>query len=127
MKKVEAIIQPFKLDEVKARVFAAGGNGMTVSEVEGLGRTGGEKEVPLGSAYAVDFVPKVRIQCFVDDDCAGPVVRCHCRRRPYRRNRRWERSPSAPWKKWCASAPASAVRTPFRCGKHPFDQVYRRQ
>jgi nitrogen regulatory protein PII len=74
MKKVEAIIQPFKLDEVKERVFAAGGNGMTVSEVEGLGRTGGEKEVPLGSAYAVDFVPKVRIQCFVDDDCAGPVV-----------------------------------------------------
>ena len=74
MKKIEAIIKPFKLDEVKERVFAAGGNGMTASEVEGLGRAGGEKEVPLRSAYAVDFVSKVRIQCFVDDDCAGPVV-----------------------------------------------------
>jgi nitrogen regulatory protein P-II 1 len=74
MKKIEAIIKPFKLDDVKARVFAAGGKGMTVSEVKGFGRTGGKKEVYRGSAYVVDFVPKVRIQCFVDDDLLHPVV-----------------------------------------------------
>jgi nitrogen regulatory protein P-II 1 len=74
MKKIEAIIKPFKLDDVKARVYAAGGKGMTVSEVKGFGRTGGKKEVYRGSAYTVDFVPKVRIQCFVDDDQVHPVV-----------------------------------------------------
>jgi nitrogen regulatory protein P-II 1 len=74
MKKVEAIIKPFKLDEVKARVYAAGGTGMTVSEVKGFGRTGGKKEVYRGSAYVVDFVPKVRVQCFVNDDLVPAVV-----------------------------------------------------
>ena len=74
MKKIEAIIKPFKLDDVKARVSAAGGKGMTVSEVKGFGRTGGKKEVYRGSAYVVDFVPKVRIQCVVDDDLLHPVV-----------------------------------------------------
>jgi Nitrogen regulatory protein PII len=74
MKKIEAIIKPFKLDDVKERVFAAGGKGMTVSEVKGFGRTGGKKEVYRGSAYVVDFVPKVRIQCFVDDDLVHPVL-----------------------------------------------------
>jgi nitrogen regulatory protein P-II 1 len=74
MKKIEAIIKPFKLDEVKARVYAAGGKGMTVSEVKGFGRTGGKKEVYRGSAYTVDFVPKVRIQLFVDDDIVQPIL-----------------------------------------------------
>jgi nitrogen regulatory protein P-II 1 len=74
MKKIEAIIKPFKLDEVKARVYAAGGKGMTVSEVRGFGRTGGKKEVYRGSAYTVDFVPKVRIQLFVDDDMVQPIL-----------------------------------------------------
>lgn len=74
MKKIEAIVKPFKLDEVKARVYAAGGKGMTVSEVKGFGRTGGKKEVYRGSAYTVDFVPKVRIQCFVDDDLVNPII-----------------------------------------------------
>ncbi len=74
MKKIEAIIKPFKLDEVKARVYAAGGKGMTVSEVRGFGRTGGKKEVYRGSAYTVDFVPKARIQLFVDDDMVQPVL-----------------------------------------------------
>jgi nitrogen regulatory protein P-II 1 len=74
MKKIEAIVKPFKLDDVKARVYAAGGKGMTVSEVKGFGRTGGKKEVYRGSAYTVDFVPKVRIQCFVDDDLVNPVI-----------------------------------------------------
>jgi nitrogen regulatory protein P-II 1 len=74
MKKIEAIVKPFKLDEVKTRVYAAGGKGMTVSEVRGFGRTGGKKEVYRGSAYTVDFVPKVRIECFVDDDLVHPII-----------------------------------------------------
>ena len=74
MKKIEAIIKPFKLDDVKERVFEAGARGMTVSEVKGFGRTGGKKEVYRGSAYVVDFVPKVRIQCVVDDELVRPVV-----------------------------------------------------
>lgn len=74
MKKIEAIVKPFKLDDVKARVYAAGGKGMTVSEVKGFGRTGGKKEVYRGSAYTVDFVPKVRIQCFVDDELVNSVM-----------------------------------------------------
>ncbi len=74
MKKVEAIIKPFKLDEVKQRVYAAGAKGMTVSEVKGFGRTGGKKEVYRGSAYVVDFVPKIRFQCFVDDDVVTSVI-----------------------------------------------------
>jgi nitrogen regulatory protein P-II 1 len=74
MKKIEAIIKPFKLDDVKTRVYAAGAKGMTVSEVKGFGRTGGKKEVYRGSAYVVDFVPKMRIQCFVDDDLVPSVV-----------------------------------------------------
>lgn len=74
MKKIEAIIKPFKLDDVKERVYAAGAKGMTVSEVKGFGRTGGKREVYRGSAYVVDFVPKVRIQCFVDDELVNQVI-----------------------------------------------------
>jgi nitrogen regulatory protein P-II 1 len=74
MKKIEAIIKPFKIDDVKQRVYAAGGKGMTVSEVKGFGRTGGKREVYRGSSYVVDFVPKVRVQCFVDDDIVSQVI-----------------------------------------------------
>jgi nitrogen regulatory protein P-II 1 len=74
MKSIEAIIKPFRLDDVKDRVYAAGAKGMTVSEVQGFGRTGGKKEVYRGSAYVVDFVPKVRVQCVVDDQDAQSVV-----------------------------------------------------
>src|SRR5574339_400652 len=62
MKKVEAIIKPFKLDEVKEALSEIGVQGMTVTEVKGFGRTGGKKEVYRGSAYVVDFVPKVEIE-----------------------------------------------------------------
>ena len=68
MKKVEAIIKPFKLDDVKDRLREVGVQGMTVYEVKGFGRTGGKKEVYRGSAYVVDFVPKVRIEIIVKDD-----------------------------------------------------------
>ena len=74
MKKIEAIIKPFKLDDLKDRLRQVGAQGMTVSEVRGFGRTGGKKEVYRGSAYVVDFIPKVRIQIIVDDDLVQPIV-----------------------------------------------------
>jgi nitrogen regulatory protein P-II 1 len=74
MKKIEAIIKPFKLDDLKDRLRQVGAQGMTVSEVRGFGRTGGKKEVYRGSAYVVDFIPKVRIQIVVDDDMVQPIV-----------------------------------------------------
>ncbi len=74
MKTIEAIIKPFKLDDLRARVYAAGGTGMTVSEVRGFGRTGGKKELYRGSAYTVEFLPKVRVQLFIDDDMVQPIL-----------------------------------------------------
>ena len=74
MKKVEAIIKPFKLDEVKESLAEIGIHGMTVTEVKGFGRTGGKKEVYRGSAYVVDFVPKVKIEIIVGDDSVRQVV-----------------------------------------------------
>jgi nitrogen regulatory protein P-II 1 len=67
MKKIEAIIRPSKLDEVKEALNDAGITGMTVHEVKGFGRTGGRKEVYRGSAYVVDFVPKVLIEIVAAD------------------------------------------------------------
>ena len=74
MKKIEAIIKPFKLDEVKERLSEIGIQGMTVTEVKGFGRTGGKKEVYRGSAYVVDFVPKVKLEIIVKDDLVHQVV-----------------------------------------------------
>ena len=74
MKKVEAIIKPFKLDELKERLAEIGVHGMTVTEVKGFGRTGGKKEVYRGSAYVVDFVPKVKLEIIVADEAVRQVV-----------------------------------------------------
>jgi nitrogen regulatory protein P-II 1 len=74
MKKVEAIIKPFKLDDVKERLRELGVSGMTVYEVRGFGRTGGKTEVYRGSAYVVDFVPKVRLEVVVKDSMVPDVV-----------------------------------------------------
>ena len=74
MKKVEAIIKPFKLDEVKDALSEVGIQGMTVTEVKGFGRTGGKKEVYRGSAYVVDFVPKVKVEIIVPNDSVQQVV-----------------------------------------------------
>jgi len=74
MKKVEAIIKPFKLDEVKDALSEVGIQGMTVTEVKGFGRTGGKKEVYRGSAYVVDFVPKVKLEIIVPDDLTTSVI-----------------------------------------------------
>ncbi|MBM4361462.1 MAG: P-II family nitrogen regulator [Deltaproteobacteria bacterium] len=74
MKKVEAIIKPFKLDEVKDALSEVGIQGMTVTEVKGFGRTGGKKEVYRGSAYVVDFVPKVKLEVVVADSQTQQVI-----------------------------------------------------
>jgi len=74
VKKIEAIIRPFKLDEVKEQLGDVGIQGMTITEVKGFGRTGGKKEVYRGSAYVVDFVPKVKIEVVVGDDLVWQVV-----------------------------------------------------
>jgi nitrogen regulatory protein P-II 1 len=74
MKKVEAIIKPFKLDEVKDALAEVGISGMTVTEVKGFGRTGGKKEVYRGSAYVVDFVPKVKLEIVVPEAQVNDVL-----------------------------------------------------
>jgi len=74
MKKIEAYIKPFKLDEVKDALAEVGIQGMTVIEVKGFGRTGGKKEVYRGSAYVVDFVPKVKIEIVVPDALVNDVI-----------------------------------------------------
>ena len=74
MKKIECIIKPFKLDEVKDALAEVGIQGMTVTEVKGFGRTGGKKEVYRGSAYVVDFVPKARIEIAVKSEVVDQVV-----------------------------------------------------
>jgi len=67
MKKIEAIIKPFKLDEVKNALHEIGVTGMTVSEVRGFGRQKGHTETYRGTEYTVDFVPKVKVEVVVDD------------------------------------------------------------
>ncbi len=74
MNKVEAIIKPFKLDEVKDALSEVGVQGMTVTEVKGFGRTGGKKEVYRGSAYVVDFVPKVKVEVVVPESLTQEVI-----------------------------------------------------
>jgi nitrogen regulatory protein P-II 1 len=74
VKKVEAIIKPFKLDEVKESLAEVGVQVMTVTEAKGFWRTGGKKEVYRGSAYVVDFVPKVKIEVVVADALVRQVI-----------------------------------------------------
>ena len=74
MKMVEAIIKPFKLDEIKDALTKAGIQGMTVSEVKGFGRQKGHTELYRGAEYSVDFLPKMKIEVLVPDDKAQQVV-----------------------------------------------------
>jgi nitrogen regulatory protein P-II 1 len=71
MKKIEAIIKPFKLEEVKDALAEIGVEGMTVSEVKGFGRQKGKTEIYRGSEYVVDFLPKIKIEVVLSDD------KCH--------------------------------------------------
>ena len=74
MKKIEAIIKPFKLDEVKAALGELGVAGMTIIEVKGFGRQKGHTEIYRGSEYTVDFVPKIKVDVVVDNEIADTVV-----------------------------------------------------
>ena len=74
MKKIEAIIKPFKLDDVKNALTSAGVIGMTVSEVRGFGRQKGHTEMYRGGEYTVDFLPKMKVEVVVADERAAKVV-----------------------------------------------------
>ncbi len=75
MKKIEAIIKPFKLEEAKEALAEVGIQGMTVTEVKGFGRQKGHTEIYRGSEYTVDFLPKVKIEIVVQDDQATSVAK----------------------------------------------------
>jgi nitrogen regulatory protein P-II 1 len=74
MKKIEAIIKPFKLDEVRDKLSEIGIQGMTVSEVKGFGRQKGHSELYRGAEYVVDFLPKIKLEIVVPDTLADKVV-----------------------------------------------------
>jgi len=74
MKKVEAIIKPFKLDEVKESLSGIGIQGLTVTEVKGFGRQKGHTELYRGAEYVVDFLPKVKLEIIVKDESVASVV-----------------------------------------------------
>lgn len=74
MKKIEAIIKPFKLDDVKEALNDIGIKGMTISEVKGYGRQKGHKEIYRGAEYVVDFIPKIKIEIIVDTGVVQRVV-----------------------------------------------------
>ena len=74
MQKVEAIIKPFKLDEVKEALNAIGIQGITVSEVKGFGRQKGHTELYRGAEYVVDFLPKIKVEVIIPDDMLDKVI-----------------------------------------------------
>lgn len=74
MKKIEAVIKPFKLDEVKEALQEIGVQGMTVTEAKGYGRQKGHTELYRGAEYVIDFLPKIKLEVVVDDDMAERVV-----------------------------------------------------
>lgn len=74
MKKIEAIIKPFKLDDLKEAFSSLGVQGMTVTETRGFGRQKGHKEVYRGAEYMVDFVPKIKVEVVVDDSRVDQIV-----------------------------------------------------
>ena len=74
MKKIEAIIKPFKLDEVKEALSKQGIQGMTISEVKGFGRQKGHTELYRGAEYVVDFLPKIKVEVLVEDEKAAAIA-----------------------------------------------------
>ncbi len=74
MKKIEAIIKPFKLDEVKEAILQLGIGGMTITEVKGFGRQKGHKEIYRGAEYVVDFLPKIKIEVVVPTEMLSRVL-----------------------------------------------------
>lgn len=78
MKKIETVIKPFKLDDVKDALNELGISGMTISEVKGFGRQRGHREIYRGAEYQTDFIPKIKIDVVVDEDMADKVVSTIC-------------------------------------------------
>jgi nitrogen regulatory protein PII len=74
MKKIEAVIKPFKLDDVKDALHEAGVSGLTVTEVKGFGRQKGHTELYRGAEYVIDFLPKVKVEVVVEDSLAENVI-----------------------------------------------------
>lgn len=74
MKKIEAIIKPFKLEDIKDAVLKLGVSGMTITEVKGFGRQKGHKEIYRGAEYVVDFLPKIKVEVVVPSDLVARVV-----------------------------------------------------
>ncbi|AJP49194.1 hypothetical protein PG1C_13670 [Rugosibacter aromaticivorans] len=74
MKKIEAIIKPFKLDEVREALSEVGVTGLTITEVKGFGRQKGHTELYRGAEYVVDFLPKIKIEVIVADDALTPAI-----------------------------------------------------
>ena len=111
MKKIEAIIKPFKLDEVKEALHEVGVSGITVTEAKGFGRQKGHTELYRGAEYVVDFLPKVKLEVVVEDGLADRVVEAIAKRRPHRPDRRRQDLRPRRSRRRCASAPASAART----------------
>ena len=74
MKKIEAIIKPFKLDDVKEALNDIGIQGMTITEVKGYGRQKGHKEIYRGAEYVVDFIPKIKVEIVVDSGIVDKVI-----------------------------------------------------
>ena len=88
VKKIEAIIKPFKLDDVKDALHDAGVSGITVTEVKGFGRQKGHTELYRGAEYVIDFLPKVKIEVVVEDGLVDNVVEAIAEFRPHRPDRR---------------------------------------
>jgi len=78
MKKIEAIVKPFKLDDIKEKLMELGLKGMTVNEVRGFGRQKGHTEIYRGAEYVVDFLPKIKIEVVVPDERVTEVVETIC-------------------------------------------------
>ena len=108
MKKIEAVIKPFKLDEVKEALHEVGVSGITATEAKGFGRQKGHTELYRGAEYVVDFLPKVKLEIVVEDDQVERVVEAIT---PAPGASAMARSSCLPSKWRCASAPASATVT----------------
>jgi nitrogen regulatory protein PII len=112
MKKIEAIIKPFKLDDVKEALQEIGLQGLTVTEAKGFGRQKGHTELYRGAEYVVDFLPKIKIELVIPDDRVDAAIEAIQHRRPHRPHRRRQDLHICPSKARSASAPARPMTTP---------------
>ena len=110
MKKIEAIVKPFKLDEVREALSEVGVTGLTVTEVKGFGRQKGHTELYRGAEYVVDFLPKVKIEVVVAERPGRARDRRDRQGRAHRQDRRRQDLRHRRSSRWCASAPARRTK-----------------